>query len=81
MQEEMDSREIQHNVDETEQEKDEKERRHMEDALVDMTSKMGIVHLGHLLDAVSDRFAQLHQLVLQPRSQVSALIYDGIVLR
>lgn len=69
MQEEMDNREIQHRADETEQEKDEKERRHMEDALVDMTSKMGIVHLGHLLDAISDRFAQLHRLVLQPRSQ------------
>lgn len=69
MQEEMDNREIRHNIEETEQEKDEKERRHMEDALVDMTSKMGIVHLGHLLNVISDRFAQLHQLVLQPRSQ------------
>ncbi|WVF67561.1 hypothetical protein IAT40_002319 [Kwoniella sp. CBS 6097] len=54
---------------ETEQEKENKERRHMEDALADMSSKMGIVHLGHLLNLVSERFDQLHQFVLNPRSQ------------
>ncbi|WWD19174.1 hypothetical protein CI109_103632 [Kwoniella shandongensis] len=54
---------------ETEQEREEKERRHMEEALVDMSSKMGIVHLGHLLDVISDKFGALHKFVLQPRSQ------------
>ncbi|OCF31525.1 SIT4-associating protein/190 [Kwoniella heveanensis BCC8398] len=57
------------NETETEQEKEKKERRHMEDALADMSSKMGIVHLGHLLNLVSERFDQLHQFVLNPRSQ------------
>ncbi|KAK8854680.1 hypothetical protein IAR55_003419 [Kwoniella newhampshirensis] len=57
---------------ETEQEIEEKERRNMEEALVDMSSKMGIVHLGHLLDAISDRFGDLHRFVLQPRSQERA---------
>ncbi|WVQ95068.1 hypothetical protein IAU59_002160 [Kwoniella sp. CBS 9459] len=54
---------------ETEQEKESKERKHMEDALADMSSKMGIVHLGHLLNLISERFDQLHQFVLHPRSQ------------
>ncbi|WVR09507.1 hypothetical protein IAU60_006575 [Kwoniella sp. DSM 27419] len=54
---------------ETEQEKEEQERRHMEEALADMSSKMGIVHLGHLLNLVSERFEQLHSFVLHPRSQ------------
>ncbi|WVQ80146.1 hypothetical protein IAT38_002251 [Cryptococcus sp. DSM 104549] len=78
MQDDMDSREAaarardgegQEETEETEQEKDEKERRHMEEALVDMSSRMGIVHLGHLLDVISDRFDRLQRLVLHPRSQ------------
>ncbi|ODO11173.1 hypothetical protein I350_01777 [Cryptococcus amylolentus CBS 6273] len=56
----------------TEDEQEEKERKHMEDAMVDMSSKMGIVHLGHLLDVISERFAKLQALVLQPRSQERA---------
>ncbi|WVQ72127.1 hypothetical protein IAR50_001672 [Cryptococcus sp. DSM 104548] len=53
----------------TEAEQEEKERKHMEDAMVDMSSKMGIVHLGHLLNVISERFEKLQALVLQPRSQ------------
>nr|XP_019011578.1 uncharacterized protein I206_03680 [Kwoniella pini CBS 10737]OCF50359.1 hypothetical protein I206_03680 [Kwoniella pini CBS 10737] len=54
---------------ETEQEKEEKDRRNMEEALADMSSKMGIVHLGHLLDLISQKFDKLHQFVKSPRSQ------------
>ncbi|WRT68522.1 uncharacterized protein IL334_005499 [Kwoniella shivajii] len=54
---------------ETEQEKEEKDRRHMEEALADMSSRMGIVHLGHLLDLISQGFGRLNHFVIRPRSQ------------
>ncbi|WWC90494.1 uncharacterized protein L201_005430 [Kwoniella dendrophila CBS 6074] len=54
---------------ETEQEKEEKDRRNMEETLSDLSSKMGIVHLGHLLDIISERFDRLHHFVKHPRSQ------------
>nr|XP_018261596.1 uncharacterized protein I303_06036 [Kwoniella dejecticola CBS 10117]OBR83754.1 hypothetical protein I303_06036 [Kwoniella dejecticola CBS 10117] len=54
---------------ETEQEREEKDRRYMEEALADMSSRMGIVHLGHLLDLISQKFDKLHRFVREPRSQ------------
>ncbi|WVO14470.1 hypothetical protein L204_102105 [Cryptococcus depauperatus] len=71
MHEDQDSREkeLENNDKETEQEKEEKERRHMEEALVDMSSRMGIVHLGHLLSLISEKFERLHHFMLHPRSQ------------
>jgi len=51
-------------------------REAMEEALTDMGSKMGIVHLGHLILTLSDRFHELHQLLLHPRSRGHGLLLE-----
>jgi SIT4-associating protein SAP185/190 len=43
-------------------------RSQMEEALAELTSKMGIVHLGHLIATLSDRFADLHQILMRQKS-------------
>lgn len=43
----------------------------MEDAMSEISPKMGIVHLGGLLAKMIDRFGDLHRFLLEPRSQVS----------
>lgn len=48
---------------------EEGERQQMEDALIELSSKMGIVHLGSLLEILTDRFARLDDLLIQPRLQ------------
>nr|XP_019044808.1 hypothetical protein I302_06722 [Kwoniella bestiolae CBS 10118]OCF23738.1 hypothetical protein I302_06722 [Kwoniella bestiolae CBS 10118] len=50
-------------------EREENDRKRMEDALGDISATMGIVHLGHLLDLISERFDKLHHFVKHPRSQ------------
>ena len=47
-------------------------RKEMEEAMEEMSAKMGIVHLGNLITAISDRFGQLHRILLEPRSQARA---------
>ncbi|KAK6910784.1 hypothetical protein I203_104816 [Kwoniella mangroviensis CBS 8507] len=56
-------------VEQDQGEREEKDRKRMEDALGDMSASMGIVHLGHLLDIISQRFDKLHRFVKYPRSQ------------
>ena len=51
---------------------DAKVRRDMEDALQDLTAKMGIVYLGDLIELISDRFGEINRLLKQPRSQARA---------
>jgi len=51
-------------------------REAMEEALAQMGSKMGIVHLGHLISTLSDRFHDLHQLLLRPRSRGQGLLLE-----
>lgn len=46
---------------------DERVRKEMEEALADLSGKMGIVHLGHLIATLSDRFAELHNLLIKPK--------------
>ena len=53
-------------------ENEEDERIRMETAMGDLSEKMGIVHLGHLLTLLSERFARLHWFLLHPRSQDQA---------
>lgn len=50
-------------------ENEEDERKRMEAAMGEFSEKMGIVHLGHLLTLLSDRFAQLHRFLPRPRLQ------------
>lgn len=52
---------------------EEEERSNMEDAMEEMSEKMGIVHLGNLLAVICRRFPDLHGILLQPKSQVSRL--------
>lgn len=53
---------------------DSDERELMEHAMLDLSPKMGIVHLGGLLSQLIDRFGDLHHFLLEPRSQVSSHI-------
>ena len=55
----------------TEGEGEEEERKKMEEVMEELSSKMGIVHLGNLLDIVCDRFEELQGLINAPRSHVS----------
>ena len=50
---------------------DEEERKRMEEAMVEMSQQLGIVHLGNLLTTISERFEALHHILLHPRSEVS----------
>lgn len=50
---------------------DEEERKRMEEAMVEMSQQLGIVHLGNLLTTISERFEALHNVLLHPRSEVS----------
>ena len=43
----------------------------LEGAMNEMVERMGVVHLGPVLDILSDKLEQLHQHLLQPRSLVS----------
>ena len=47
------------------------DREAMEIAMLEISPKMGIVHLGGLLRKIIDRFGELHRFLLEPRSQVS----------
>lgn len=49
------------------------ERAAMEEAMEEISPKMGIVHLGGLLTKVIERFGDLHHFLLEPRSQVSRI--------
>lgn len=49
------------------------DRNAMEDAMEEISPKMGIVHLGGLLTKIIDRFGDLHRFLLAPRSQVSQI--------
>jgi SIT4-associating protein SAP185/190 len=51
---------------------DEAERAQMEEVMQEMSEKMGIVHLGELLDAFSSRIERLQDLLAKPRSLVSS---------
>lgn len=42
-------------------------RDQMEEVLGELTSKMGIVHLGHLIATLSDRFADLHRILMRKK--------------
>ncbi|ORY35642.1 SIT4 phosphatase-associated protein-domain-containing protein [Naematelia encephala] len=53
-------------------EQEDEQRQRMEDAMVEFSAKMGIVHLGNLLEALSDRFGELHRFLLAPRTQTRA---------
>ena len=48
---------------------EEAQRQRMEDAMTELSTKMGIVHLGQFLTIPSERFGELHGLLMQPRSQ------------
>ncbi len=48
---------------------DEEMRAILEGAMLELSSKMGIVHLGNLLTVTSERFQGLNRFLLQPRSQ------------
>ncbi len=50
---------------------DEAERAQMENVMKEMSEKMGIVHLGELLEAFSTRIENLQELLARPRSIVS----------
>jgi SIT4-associating protein SAP185/190 len=45
----------------------------METAMMEISPKMGIVHLGRLLTKIIDRFGELHRFLLEPRSHVSRI--------
>jgi len=49
---------------------DDEMRSRLEEAMLELSAKMGIVHLGSLLSVVSERFGELHHLLLNPRSIV-----------
>ena len=52
-----------------ENEAEDEERRRMEEAMIELSQKMGIVHLGNLTTMLSERFDRLHRRLLEPRSQ------------
>jgi SIT4-associating protein SAP185/190 len=52
-----------------EKETDESERGRMEEAMEELSEKMGIVHLGNLLSTISSRFPELHSILSNSRSQ------------
>lgn len=58
---------------------DERVRKEMEEALADLSGKMGIVHLGHLIATLSTRFAELHSLLVKPRYPRQPAVAGGPV--
>lgn len=54
----------------TEEEMDEIDRGKMEDVMTEMSGRMGIVHLGALMDALSDNVGKLQAIIEQPKSLV-----------
>lgn len=60
----------------TEEEMDEVDRSKMEDVMAEMSGRMGIVHLGALMDALSGNVDKLQAMIEQPRSLVSASTRD-----
>lgn len=55
----------------TEEEMDEIDRGKMEDVMTEMSGRMGIVHLGALMDALSDNVGKLQAMIEHPKSLVS----------
>lgn len=51
---------------------EEDERKRMEEALEELSPRLGIVHLGNLLDIIIERFERLHHFISHPRSQARA---------
>lgn len=47
----------------------EEQRKKLEDALPQLADKLAIVHLGNLVATISDRFGELHHMLVEPRSQ------------
>jgi SIT4-associating protein SAP185/190 len=60
----------------TEEEMDEIDRSKMEDVMAEMSGRMGIVHLGALMDALSGNVDKLQAMIEQPRSLVSVATRD-----
>lgn len=55
----------------TEEEMDEIDRGKMENVMTEMSGRMGIVHLGALMDALSNNVDKLQAMIEQPKSLVS----------
>lgn len=62
----------------TEEEMDEIDRGKMEDVMTEMSGRMGIVHLGALMDALSDNVGKLQAMIEQPKSFVSTACACGV---
>jgi hypothetical protein len=58
----------------TEEELDEIDRGAMETVMAEMSERMGIVHLGSLMEALSDRVDKLQNMLENPKSLVSRLL-------
>ena len=52
-------------------------RRLLESAMQEMVDRMGVVHLGPLLDLMSDRLEDFQRYLVQPRSLVKHLPYSS----
>ncbi|KZT61563.1 SAPS-domain-containing protein [Calocera cornea HHB12733] len=52
---------------------DTEDRDNLESALAGLAEGVGIVHLGHLLNAVCDRLEEFQKLLQQPRTSIAAL--------
>lgn len=59
----------------TEEELDEIDRGAMETVMAEMSERMGIVHLGSLMEALSDRVDKLQDMLENPKSLVSRLLW------